>query len=106
MNRDSISIWGVYMSCNKKFKKNSARSFPYVNFVDCEELELKLIDWLGNDRLLNETMGLLVLRLNILKEEENIIEFCCYNKEDNSFKCIINDINTLLLICDKKSKKS
>lgn len=79
------------MSYNKKYKKNSGRSFPYVNFVDCNELELKLIDWLPQDRLLNETMGLVVSRLHILKEEENLIEFCCYNKEDNSFKCIINE---------------
>lgn len=35
-------------------------------------------------------MGLVVLRLNILKEE-NVIEFCYYNMDDNSFKCIIND---------------
>jgi hypothetical protein len=79
------------MSYNKKYKKNSGRSFPYVNFVDCNELELKLVDWLGSDRILNETMGLVVLRLNILKEDENVIEFCDYNKDDNSFKCIIND---------------
>ena len=79
------------MDYSKKYKKNSGRSFPYVNFFDCNDLKLKFIDWFGNDKLINETVGLLVLRLDVLNEEENIIEFCCYNKEDNSFKCIIND---------------
>lgn len=79
------------MYFSKKYRKSSGRGLPYVNFNDCNELELKLIDWLGNDKLINESMGLLVLRLHILHEEENLIEFCNYNKEDNSFKCIINE---------------
>jgi len=94
------------MGYSKKYKKNSGRSFPYVNFVDCNELELKLMDWLPHDRLLNETMGLIVLRLHILKEEENLVEFCCYNKEDNSFKCIVNEKDVYDIRIDNLNDKN
>jgi len=79
------------MGYNKKYKKINGRSFPYVNFDDCNQLELKLIDWLGNDRLINETMGLVLLRLHILRDGNNLIEIRDYNNDDNSFKCVIDE---------------
>lgn len=79
------------MGYNKKYKKSNGRSFPYVNFDDCNQLELKLIDWLGNDRLIKETMGLVLLRLHILRDGNNLIEIRDYNNDDNSFKCVIDE---------------
>ena len=57
-----ISDLGVFMDYNKKCKRNSGRNLPFVNFIDCNELELKFIDWLTDDRLINESVGLLILR--------------------------------------------
>lgn len=79
------------MGYNKKLKKSNGRSFPYVNFTNCNQLELKLMDWLGNDRLINESMGLVLLRLHLLRDDDNLIEIRDYNSDDNSFKCIINE---------------
>lgn len=68
----------------------SSRSIPTVIFNNCNELELLIRDWLGNDRIPNESMGLLMFKLGILNDENDVSELFSFNKEDCSFNCIIN----------------
>jgi len=92
LDRNNVSIVGEYvMGSNKKnYSKNIFKSIPTIIFNDCNELELLLGDWLGNNKSSYENMGLLMYKLGIVQDENVIIQICKYRKEDNSFYCIVD----------------
>lgn len=74
-------------SLKNNVRKKYDRSIPNVCF-DSEEFALELMNLIDTDKDIYQYMGLLLLRLGF-EPEDNIL-LCNYDKEYNSFDCILN----------------
>jgi len=71
--------------------KNNDRTIPVVIFNDCDDLKFLIRDWLGNEKTVSENMGLLMFKLGILSDSNDIVQIYNFNKSDCSFKCSVNN---------------
>ena len=69
-------------------EKKYDRSIPKISFEN-EGIILELLDLIKNDMSIYQYMGLLLLNLGF--ETEDNIFLCNYDKNDNSFDCMLNN---------------
>lgn len=73
--------------------KNIDRTIPNVSFNECNDLKLLITDWLGNENTASENLGLLMYKLGIVVDRDDIVQIYNFNNRDCSFRCVVNDMN-------------
>ena len=77
---------------SKSYYKKSGRSIPTVILNDCNDLELMINSWFGQGISPWKVIGLLMYKLQILSDKDSVVEIYNYNKESNTFSCIVDKV--------------
>lgn len=77
---------------SKSYLKKSGRSIPTVILNDCNDLELMINSWFGQEISSWRVIGLLMYKLQILNDKDSVVEIYNYDKESNTFCCIVDKV--------------
>lgn len=71
--------------------EHNNRTILVVLFDNCNELKILLKDWLGNNKTTSENVGLLMFKLGIVTDSNDIVRLYNFNSRNCSFCCVVND---------------